>query len=145
MGYLPEELQPQVRSVLKAAFKLDEKVGRAKIEKQVQWLQKEYPSAAASLLEGLDEMFTINRLVPPCGTSLMRCLGTTNLIDSSHSGMRQKTRRVTRWRDGQMVLRWAAVSLLATEKNYRNIQGYKDLWMLEAALGRTVEMKEKVA
>lgn len=143
VGYLPEDLQPQVKSVLKAAFKLDEKAGRVKIEKQAQWLEKEYPSAAASLMEGLDEMFTISRM--GLSPSLMRCLGTTNLIDSSHSGMRQKTRRVTRWRDGQMVLRWTAASLLATEKNYRKIQGHKDLWMLQAALGRTVAVEEKVA
>lgn len=143
VGYLPEDLQPQVRSVIKAAYKLGDKQGRAKIEKQARWLEKEYPSAAASLLEGLDEMFTINRLgLTP---SLMRCLGTTNLIDSSHSGMRLKTGRVTRWRNGQMVMRWAAASLLATEKHYRKIQGYEDLWILKAALGPTVAPKEKAA
>lgn len=143
VGYLPEDLQPQVRSVIKAAYKLGDKEGRAKIEKQARWLEKEYPSAAASLLEGLDETFTINRLgLTP---SLMRCLGTTNLIDSSHSGMRGKTRRVTRWRDGQMVSRWAAAALLATEKNYRKIQGYHDLWILKGALGRTVAVQEKAA
>lgn len=132
IGYLPEDLQPQVRSVIKAAYKLGDKEGRTKIEKQARWLEKEYPSAAASLLEGLDEMFTINRLgLTP---SLMRCLGTTNLIDSSHYGIRLKTGRVTRWRNGQMALRWAAIALLATEKNYRKIQGYQDLWIMKAAL-----------
>ena len=40
-------------------------------------------------------MFTINRLgLPP---RLRKCLGSTNLIDSTHSGVRQKTRRVTNW------------------------------------------------
>jgi hypothetical protein len=36
-----------------------------------------------------------------------------------------------------MVERWAAASLLATEKNFRRIMGPKDLWQLEAILGRT--------
>ena len=37
-----------------------------------------------------------------------------------------------------MVQRWAAASSLATEKNFRRIMGWKDLWQLEAILGRKV-------
>jgi hypothetical protein len=33
-----------------------------------------------------------------------------------------------------MVLRWAAAAFLMTEKNFRKIQGHRDLWMLKAAL-----------
>jgi hypothetical protein len=33
-----------------------------------------------------------------------------------------------------MVLRWAAAALLETEKRFRKIMGYKDLWMLKAVL-----------
>jgi hypothetical protein len=47
-----------------------------------------------------------------------------------------RTRRVCRWRDAAMVERWAAASFLATEKNFRRIMGWKDLWQLEAILGR---------
>ena len=92
----------------------------------------DWPSAAASLREGLEEMFTINRLGLP--SSLRRCLGTTNLIDATHSGMRQRTRRVTNWQHGAMALRWAAASLVETEKNYRRIMGHEQLWMLKAHL-----------
>ena len=57
-----------------------------------------------------------------------------------------RTRRVSRWRNGKMVLRWAAAAFLATEKNFRRIQGYRDLWMLKAALENPMEdAKEKVA
>jgi hypothetical protein len=45
-----------------------------------------------------------------------------------------RRRRVCRWRDGKMVLRWAAAALLMTEQNSRKIMGYRDLWMLKAAL-----------
>ena len=45
-------------------------------------------------------MFTINRLgLPP------REVPGLDLIDSTHSGVRQKTRRVTHWKNGQ---RWPA-------------------------------------
>ena len=57
-------------------------------------------------------------------------LGTTHIIDSSHSGIRTRTRRVSRWKDGQMVLRWAALAFLQTETSFRKIQGYRNLWML---------------
>jgi hypothetical protein len=96
----------------------------------------ESPAAANSLWEGFEECFTINRLgIPP---PLHRCLATTNLIESPQSGVRMRTRRVCRWRDAAMVQRWAAASFLATEKNFRSIMGWKDLWQLETILGRKV-------
>jgi putative transposase len=132
MGYLPEELKEQVKAVLRGAFRLPAREGMARLEKQAEWLEREYPSAAASLREGLREMFTVNRL--GLSPALARCLVSTNVIESPHSGVRLRTRRVCRWRDGQMVLRWAAAALLLTERNFRKIMGYRDLWMLKAAL-----------
>lgn len=38
-----------------------------------------------------------------------------------------------------MVLRWGASAFLITEKNFRKIQGYRDLWMLKAVLNPTLE------
>jgi transposase-like protein len=132
VDHLPKDQKEQVKSVLRAAWKIDAKAGMARLKKLAEWLEREYPSAAASLLEGLEECFTINRLdVPP---SLHRCLATTNLIESPHSGIRMRTRRVTRWRDGGMVKRWMAAAFLATEKNFRKMMGYRDLWTLEAIL-----------
>ncbi len=133
---LPDELAPQVVSVMKAAFRLPWKEGIARIRKQAEWLRSQHPDAAASFKEGLDEMFTINRL--ELSPALRRCLGSTNLIDSSHSGMRIRTRRVGRWKNADMALRWAAASFLDTEKNFRRILGYKDLWMLQAKLNDLV-------
>jgi transposase-like protein len=144
LGHLPKDQQPQVRSALRAAWRLEAKEGVAKLAKLADWLESEHPGAASSLREGLDEMFTISRLDLPA--KLRRCLGTTNLIDSSHSGMREKTRRITHWQDGAMALRWAAASLLATEKKFRCIMGHEDLWMLKAHLDekqQPVEDKKK--
>ena len=44
------------------------------------------------------------------------------------------TRRVSNWKNGRMVLRWAAAAYLETEKNFRRIIGYQELWILKAAL-----------
>jgi putative transposase len=134
MSYLPEHLKDQTKAAMRAAFRLPAKEGMARLEKQAEWLEREHPSAAASLREGLAEMFTVNRL--GLSPSLSRCLVSTNVIESPHSGVRLRTRRICRWRDGKMVMRWAAAALLMTERNFRKIMGYRDLWMLKAALDR---------
>lgn len=132
MDHLPKDQKDQVKSAMRAAWRLDAKGGMARLKKLAEWLEREYPSAAASLIEGLEECFTINRLDVPA--SLHRCLATTNVIESPHAGVRMRTRRVCRWRDSGMVKRWMASALLATEKNFRKIMGYRDLWTLDAIL-----------
>ena len=137
LSYLPQDQQEQVQASMKAAFSLDAKDGRKKLEKLAQWLDREYPSAAASLREGLEEMFTINRLgLPP---QLRRCLGSTNVIESPNGGIRRCTRRVKRWRDHAMVVRWVAASLLEVEKRFRRIMGYQQLWILQAKLNELTQ------
>lgn len=141
---LREDQKEQVKAAMRASYRLPAKEGMARLRKLADWLEQEQPAAAASLREGLEECFTINRLGVP--SSLHRCLGTTNVIESPQSGVRMRTRRVCRWRDASMVLRWVAASFLATEKNFNRIMGYKDLWQLKAILGREKPMtKQEVA
>jgi putative transposase len=141
LSYLPEERKADVEAAMKGAFKLKAEEGIRKLDKLAQWLDREYPSAAGSLREGLSEMFTINRLGLPA--TLRRCLASTNVIESPYSGVREKTGRVKRWRDGRMALRWTASALLSIEKRMRRIMGYQQLWMLEAAL-KDLEEKERI-
>jgi putative transposase len=132
LEHLPKDQRDQASALIKAAWKLTAKDGMAKLKKLAEWLEQSWPAAAASLREAMEECFTVNRLEIPA--SLHRCLVTTNLIESPHSGVRMRTRRVCRWRDGKMVLRWAAAAWLETEKNFRKVMGYKDLWALKAIL-----------
>jgi putative transposase len=132
LDYMPKELKPQIASVMRAALRLGAEEGIAKLKQQAQWLEREYPDAAASLREGLEELFTINRL--GLSPALRRALGSTNIIENPNSAARRRTGRVTRWRDGAMVKRWAAAAFLDAEKSFRRILGYRDLWMLEAVL-----------
>ena len=143
LDYLPKDMRDQVKKTMKAAYRLDADEGIARLKKLSDWLRLEHPSAAESLLEGLQETFTVNRL--GVSSALSRCLCTTNLIESPHAGVRLRTRRVSRWRDGHMVLRWAA-AFLATEKKFRRIMGYRDLWMLKAYLDeKTLDGQEEAA
>lgn len=132
VGHLPEDQREQAKATLRAAFRLDAKEGVAKLEQYASWLERDWPGAAASLREGLDEMFTINRLGLP--SKLRRCLGTTNIIDNGHSAARGRMRRVKNWQSGSMALRWTAAAFAAASKGFRRIMGHEHLWMLKAAL-----------
>jgi len=145
LDHLPQEQKAQVKSAMRAAWKLSAQDGMVRMKKLADWIERDYPAAASSLREGLEECFTINRLDVPA--SLHRCLASTNIIESPHSGVRMRTRRVCRWRDSGMVKRWMASAFLATERNFRKIMGYKDLWALDAILNgsKSAARREAVA
>jgi transposase-like protein len=133
LDYLPEGLKAQVKASINAAFKLAPKEGIARVKQQAAWLKRDYPKAAASLLEGLEELFTVNRLGLTPG--LMRCLSSTNVIENPNGRFRALSRNVTHWQDGEMILRWAAVCYLEAEKGWRKVHGHHDIWILRQALG----------
>ena len=132
ISYLPKEMQGQVAAALRAAWKLEPKEGMTRLRTQIEWLERTHPKAAVSLREGMEETFTIARL--GLSPMLRKCLTTTNIIESSLSGVEGRTGRVTRWRSGEMALRWAGAAALETERNFRKIMGHEHLWMLKAVL-----------
>jgi putative transposase len=97
-------------------------------------LARQHPGAAASLREGLEEMFTVTRL-GITGT-LARTLTTSNPIESMISIARTTNRNVTHWKDGQMVLRWTAAGMINAERSFRRVRGYRQIPQLVAALYR---------
>jgi putative transposase len=141
LGYLPDEQKEQAKCAMKAAFSMEADKGKKKLNQLAKWLEQQYPSASSSLLEGIDEMFTINKLGLP--KTLRRCLGSTNVIESPNSGVRSRTRRVKNWQDHGMVVRWVAASLLDMEQRFKRIMGYQQLWILEAEL-RDLAEEERI-
>lgn len=137
LDQLPKAHRETAKATMRAAYRLEPAEGKERLEQLARWYEKDWPSAAASLREGLDETFTINEIGLP--GKLRRCLATTNLIESPGAGVRLRTRRVCNWKDGQMVLRWAASAYLATEKNFRRIMGHQQLWMLKSYLDQDQE------
>ena len=146
MNELPKQEQEQTRKLMRAAFKAPTaEEGEKRLEQIARQLEHDRSSAARSLREGMKEMFTLQRLKIP--TSLHKCLATTNLIESPHSGIRRRTHNVCRWRDADMVERWVASAWLLTEKHFRRIDGHEQLWALANLLGYEIASvkKEKVA
>jgi putative transposase len=146
MQELPKEQQGQTRNLMRAAWKVKTaEEGEKRMEQIARLLEHDHESAARSLREGMKEMFTLQRLQIPI--SLHKCLATTNIIESPHSGVRRRTANVSRWRDSNMVERWVASAWLLTEKHFRRIDGHEHLWSLAAILGRETNSakQEKVA
>ena len=86
---------------------------------------------AASILEGLDEMLTVNRLGLPA--KLRRSLACTNSIENMMGTVRRVCRNVKRWQNTAMALRWTAAGILEAAKGFRRLKAYKHLPALRAA------------
>lgn len=91
----------------------------------------EYPRAAESVREGLDETLTV--LTLKLSPRLRRSLATTNAVESLIRLTRHVKRHVKRWRGGQM-LRWVAAGILEAVKGFRRLKGYADMPTLVHAL-----------
>jgi transposase-like protein len=133
LDHLPEGQRPWVRAIVARAYKQAEvATARRLLQDLARRLETRYPSAAASVREGLDETLTV--LTLNLSDRLRQSLATTNAIESLISRTRQVKRNVKRWRGGQMVLRWTAAAVLEAVKGFRRLKGHKDMPKLIAAL-----------
>jgi putative transposase len=140
---LPKDQQAQTASLMRAAFRCKTaEEGEKRWEQMARFLERDHESAARSLREGMKDMFTLQRLDVPL--SLHKCLATTNIIESPHSGVENRTHKVTRWRSQEMVERWAASAWLLTERHFRKISGHRDLWALAGILGRKTNSQKSI-
>jgi transposase-like protein len=138
--HLPDKDKAWVDAKLVKAFNHpDPQTGLRNAKHLAAQLDKSYPGAAASLREGLEEMFTVARL--GIDGRLAKTLTTSNPVESMISIARATNRNVTRWRDGQMVLRWTAAGMLNAERSFRRIKGHKQMPQLITALHRHAHPK----
>ena len=130
---LPKPVRASVRQALRQAWELDD---AAKAERLLRNLARRFeheaPAVASSILEGLDEMLTVNRLDLPA--KLRRSLACTNSIENMMGTVRRVCRNVKRWRNAAMVLRWTAAAMMEAAKGFRRLKAYKHLPALKAAL-----------
>jgi putative transposase len=133
LEHLPEGQRPWVRAIVARAYQQTEvATARRLLQDLARRLEDRYPSAAASVREGLDETLTVITL--GLSDRLRQSLATTNAIESLMSRTRHVKRNVKRWRGGQMVLRWTAAAVLEAVKGFRRLKGHKDMPKLVAAL-----------
>ncbi len=124
--YLAPELARRIDRQLKAAFNDADAARGLKVAKGLAaQLDREHPSAAASLREGLDDMFTVRRL--GASDRLARSLSCTNNIESMISTVRLVSSGVKRWRDPAMVRRWVGTGMIEAQRSFRRIKGCRDM------------------
>ena len=140
---LPKAKAAQTRWVMAQALKGEPEAGIRKLKAHAKDLRAQHPDAAASLLEGLEELFTINRL--GVTGELARCLATTNVIESPNSVVRRVSARVTRYRKADMAMRWVAAGFLEAEKAFRRLRGHKHIAALIRVMRPDSVQLKKVA
>jgi putative transposase len=130
---LPKPLHACVRKALRQAWEIDDADKAERLLRNLaRRLDSEAPGVAGSILEGLDEMLTVNRLgLPP---ELRRALACTNAIENMMGTVRRVCRNVKRWRNADMALRWTAAGMMEAAKGFRRLKAYKQLPVLKAAL-----------
>lgn len=133
--YLPKARRQAIDRRLAAIFAAeDPDAGIAEAKRLANDLKRDHPDAAGSLLEGLDEMFTVARL--GIHGALRRTLTNTNCIESMISTVRVVTGRVKHWRDGDMKKRWIVTGMIEAQRSFRRVRGCHQMPDLVAAIAR---------
>jgi putative transposase len=130
---LPEAMRTSVRQSMRQAYRSKSpKRAKKMLENLAHRLSAEHPGAAASLEEGLDETLTVMEFGLP--EWLERTLSTTNAIENLVGSARDVSKRVKRWRDRRMIVRWIATACIEAEKRFHRVRDHKGLKQLVAAL-----------
>jgi transposase-like protein len=143
LDHLTDEQKPGVAKKLNAAYALED---YAAAKQALNVLHRELmdlnPSAARSLGEGMEETLTVHRLHLPM--QLRKTMASTNVIESAFSIVEQVCRNVKRWHGGDQRERWVGSGLLVAEKQFRRIQGYKQIPTLIRELEALTPNKQEV-
>jgi len=136
-AHVSETNWPEVKKRLDRAYGYESyDKALSSLTSTAKWLDRIAPDAAASLREGMEETITVHKLNVP--SLLRRSISSTNIIESALSVARRTTKRVTRWRDGDMRKRWCLSGLLKAEEKFQRLQGAKSMNDLIAKLDEIV-------
>jgi transposase-like protein len=143
LDHLADEHKQPVAKRLNAAYALqDHAAAKLALNTLLRELMDLNPSAARSLEEGMEETLTVHRLHIPA--QLRKTLASTNIIESAFSIVERVCSNVKRWHGGDQRERWVGSGLLAAEKQFRKVQGYKQIPVLLSELDAFVPPKAGV-
>jgi transposase-like protein len=141
VSYLPRRDQASWRRRLQRAMDrptLEE--ARSALGKLHRELEQVNQSAAASLLEGLDELLTLHRL--GVFALLGRSFKTTNCLENVNSLVEERCAKVDCWKNSNQRQRWLATALVDIEPRLRRVMGLRHLPALREALQRELKIKK---
>lgn len=149
LSHLPKKMHANVNKAIREAYgSRTAPLAKRRLQQLSARLETEYPSAAASVREGLDETLTVKDMGLPA--ALERTLSTTNPIENLNGSVRRVSKRVKHWKGEAMVRRWVALGVLEAQRGFRRLRGYKGMPVLIAALQKgtghtTVDASEAAA
>jgi transposase-like protein len=131
--HVPDAQKGGVKYKMRCAYEMTE----AADAKQALWklhdeLLGANPSAAANLMEGMEETLTVLEL--RIGYKLRRSVASTNGIESSFSVAERICRQVKRWQGSDHRLRWVASTLLFAESRWNRLSGYHQMEALVSSM-----------
>jgi transposase-like protein len=133
LSYLPERAKVEWRRKLQRAYAQPTyEAAKSALQRGHRELRLLYASAAASLLEGLEETLTVHRLGVP--DALRVSLRTTNVLESIMAQVEHRTAKVDHWRTTDQKQRWCAAAPLQIELRLWKVKGYRYLKQLQLAL-----------
>ena len=144
LSYLPERHRVTFRRKLQAAYEQPTyAAAKRALERVRHELRLLNVSAVASLDEGLEETLTLHRLgvFAQVGTSLK----TTNVIESIHARVEDRTAKVDHWRTSDQKQRWLATALLDLEPRLNALTHHAQLPLLRGALKAELKKLKKSA
>jgi putative transposase len=135
LEHLPKTHHASVSKALRDAWASpNPQTAQRQLERLAGRLEREHPSAAASLREGMAETLTAQKL--GVTDALLLTLRSTNPIENLNSLIARYARNVKRWQSGSMVLRWVAGALTDAGQSFRKIKGYRDIHKLADQMQR---------
>lgn len=141
LSYLKEEHQKSFRHKLQNAYS-NQVYEQAKKELLdiADELRIINVQAAKSLMEGLEETLTLQRL------GLLRTFGpsftTTNCIESLNSQLSKYTGRVKRWMNSEQRYRWVISGLIEIEKRMGKVKNSRQLHQLADVIAKETKSQE---
>jgi transposase-like protein len=139
VSYVSKEEQPLLRKRLQRAY---ERPTYDEAKRELMKIHKDLvdrnQSAAASLLEGLEETLTLHHM--GLFGVLGKSLKTTNCMESVNAMIEQRCGKVDRWRNSSQRQRWLAATMLDVEPRLNRIAGHRHLPELREAIMRELKL-----
>jgi putative transposase len=141
VSYLKEDTQGVYRAKLQHAYR-NQIYAEAKSELLdiADQLRTVNVQASKSLMEGLEETLTLQRLglIQTFGPSF----STTNCIENLNSQLTKYTGKVKRWMDSEQRYRWVISGLIQIEKQMKKVQNCRQLHVLADVIAKEAKSKE---
>jgi putative transposase len=133
-AYLPFKEREKIRSKMQAAYNCRTyQEASERLQEVRSSLAIFSEQAVRSITEGLEDSLTLHKLGIWGG--LKSALRTTNIIESTFSTLRRRTRNVSNWQDESQIQRWMAQGLMDAESRFRKVPGRRSLTRLRQKLG----------